>query len=283
MSVPESLSAAGLQALEAIINSPSDTLIATDFDGTLAPIVDDPGQAYADPGAVAALGRLGQYVGRVVVITGRAAHAAVELGGFREVAGLGSMIVLGQYGVERWNAVDGEYAIPSVPPQIRKVAEELPQVLNSVGLAGVRIENKGRAIAVHTRLLPDPQGALVRLEAPLRELAARYGLVVQPGKKVWEIRAPGMDKGVALRSIVDETSARQVVFAGDDLGDLAAFRAVRDLASAGVAGLLVCSASSEENALTELSDVVVDGPTGLAAWLTELAERLTELAERLTE
>jgi trehalose 6-phosphate phosphatase len=276
MSVPESLSAAGLQALEAIINSPSDTLIATDFDGTLAPIVDDPGQAYADPGAVAALGRLGQYVGRVVVITGRAAHAAVELGGFREVAGLGSMIVLGQYGVERWNAVDGEYAIPSVPPQIRKVAEELPQVLNSVGLAGVRIENKGRAIAVHTRLLPDPQGALVRLEAPLRELAARYGLVVQPGKKVWEIRAPGMDKGVALRSIVDETSARQVVFAGDDLGDLAAFRAVRDLASAGVAGLLVCSASSEENALTELSDVVVDGPTGLAAWLTELAERLTE-------
>jgi trehalose 6-phosphate phosphatase len=276
MSVPESLSAAGLQALEAIINSPSDTLIATDFDGTLAPIVDDPGQAYADPGAVAALGRLGQYVGRVVVITGRAAHAAVELGGFREVAGLGSMIVLGQYGVERWNAVDGEYTIPSVPPQIRKVAEELPQVLNSVGLAGVRIENKGRAIAVHTRLLPDPQGALVRLEAPLRELAARYGLVVQPGKKVWEIRAPGMDKGVALRSIVDETSARQVVFAGDDLGDLAAFRAVRDLASAGVAGLLVCSASSEENALTELSDVVVDGPTGLAAWLTELAERLTE-------
>src|SRR4029453_3086603 len=145
MSVPESLSAAGLQALEAIINSPSDTLIATDFDGTLAPIVDDPGQAYADPGAAAALGRLGQYVGRVVVITGRAAHAAVELGGFREVAGLGSMIVLGQYGVERWNAVDGEYAIPSVPPQIRKVAEELPQVLNSVGLAGVRIENKGRA------------------------------------------------------------------------------------------------------------------------------------------
>jgi trehalose 6-phosphate phosphatase len=276
MSVPESLSAAGTQALEAIINSPSETLIATDFDGTLAPIVDDPAEAYADPRAVAALGRLGQYVGRVVVITGRAARAAVQLGGFREVPGLRSMIVLGQYGVERWNAVDGEYTIPPVPPQIRKVAEELRQVLDSVGLAGARIENKGRAIAVHTRLLPDPQGALVRLEAPLRELAARHGLVVQPGKKVWEIRAPGMDKGVALRSIVDETGARQVVFAGDDLGDLAAFRAVRDLTSAGVAGLLVCAASTEENALTELSDVVVDGPIGLAAWLTELAERLTE-------
>src|SRR4029450_7234498 len=97
MSVPTALAAAGLQALEAIINSPSDTLIATDFDGTLAPIVDDPGQAYADPGAVAALGRLGQYVGRVVVITGRAAHAAVELGGVPGVGGPALVISLGAY------------------------------------------------------------------------------------------------------------------------------------------------------------------------------------------
>lgn len=274
MSLPEPLSTARSEALQAIINSPSDTLIATDFDGTLAPIVEDPAQAYADRSAVAALGRLGQYVGRVVVITGREVRTAVRLGGFREVAGLGSMIVLGQYGVERWNALHDEYILPPEPPQISAVAEELPEVLDWVGLAGVRIEHKGRAVAVHTRLLPDPQGALVKLEGPLRELAARHGLVVEPGKKVWEIRAPGMDKGVALRSIVDETGARQVIFAGDDLGDLPAFRAVRELASAGVAGLLVCSASTEEAALAELSDAVVDGPSGLAAWLTELAEQL---------
>ncbi len=205
---------------QAIINSPSDTLIATDFDGTLAPIVEDPAQASADPRAVAALGRLGHYVGTVVVITGRAARTAVELGGFREIAGLGSMIVLGQYGVERWNAVDDEYILPPEPPQVSAAAKELPEILDSLGLAGARIEDKGRAIAVHTRLLPDPEGALVKLEGPLRELAARHGLVLEPGKKVWEIRAPGMDKGVALRSIVDETGARQVIFAGDDLGDL---------------------------------------------------------------
>jgi trehalose 6-phosphate phosphatase len=274
MSLPDSSSAAGGRALQAVINSPSDTLFATDFDGTLAPIVEDPRQAAADPRAVAALGRLGQYVGTVVVITGRAARTAVELGGFREIAGLSSMIVLGQYGVERWNAADDEYILPPEPPQISEVAEELPEILDSLGLAGARIEDKGRAIAVHTRLLPDPEGALVKLEGPLRELAARHGLVLEPGKKVWEIRASGMDKGVALRSIVDETGARQVIFAGDDLGDLSAFRAVRDLASSGVAGFLVCSASTEQDALTELSDVVVDGPPGLAAWLIALAVRL---------
>jgi trehalose 6-phosphate phosphatase len=274
MSLPGPLSAEGSQALQAIITSPSETLIATDFDGTLAPIVDDPEEAYADQDAVAALGRLGKLVGAVVVITGRPARTVVRLGRLRETAGLGSMIVLGQYGVERWNAADDQFLIPPDPPQISTVEMELPRLLNSLGLADARIEDKGRAIAVHTRSLPNPRAAFSKLAEPLAELAARQGLVVEQGKNVWEIRAPGSDKGAALRSIVDETGARLVVFAGDDLGDLAAFRAVRDLASAGVTGLLVCSASNEEEALAELSDVIVDGPAGLAAWLHELAERL---------
>jgi trehalose 6-phosphate phosphatase len=274
MSPPEPLSAEGSQALQAIINSPSQTLIATDFDGTLAPIVGDPEEAYADPDAVAALGRLGKLVGAVVVITGRPVPTVVRLGRFRETPGLGSMIVLGQYGVERWNAADDQFLIPPEPPQIRTVEMELPGLLDSLGLADARIEDKGRAIAVHTRSLRDPRAAFNKLAEPLGELADRHGLVLEQGKNVWEIRAPGSDKGTALHSIVDETGARLVIFAGDDLGDLAAFRAVRDLAAAGVTGLLVCSASNEEERLAELSDVIVDGPAGLAAWLNALAAQL---------
>ena len=274
MSLPEPLSVEASQALQAIINSPSETLIATDFDGTLAPIVDDPEKAYADQAAVAVLGRLGHRVGAVVVITGRPARTVVRLGRFRAAAGLGSMIVLGQYGVERWNAADDQYLIPPDPPQISAVKMELPELLDSLGLGDARIEDKGRAIAVHTRALPDPRAAFTKLAGPLGDLAARQGLAVEQGKNVWELRAPYTDKGAALRSIVEETGARAVVFAGDDLGDLAAFQAVRDLAATGVTGLLVCSASNEEEALTELSDVIVDGPAGLAVWLNELADRL---------
>jgi trehalose 6-phosphate phosphatase len=274
VSLPESLPAPGAETLEAIVRAPSETLIATDLDGTLAPIVEDPEQAYADPNAVAALGRLGEHVGAVAVITGRPVRSAVRLGRFRGVAGLQSMIILGQYGMERWNAADDEYLIPPDPPQIRAVAEELPRILDVLGMPEARIEEKGRAIAVHTRSLPDPKAAFAELEGPLNDLAARHRLVLAPGKNVWEIRAPGMDKRTALRAIVDETGAHQVVYAGDDLGDVPAFRAVRELALVGVAGLLVCSASIEEDALTELADVIVDGPPGLAAWLNELAERL---------
>ena len=274
MSLPEPLPVTAAEVLEAIVSSPSQTLIATDFDGTLAPIVDDPEQAYADPDAVAALGRLGERVGAVAVITGRPVRMAVRLGRFQQVAGLHSLIVLGQYGVERWNAAENEYLLPPAPPQIKAVAGELPELLHSLDLAAARVEEKGRAIAVHTRSLPDPKAALAKLADPLRDLAARHGLAVEPGKNVWEIRALGVDKGATLRAVVAETGARQVIFAGDDLGDLPAFQAVRDLATAGVVGLLVCSASAEEDALAELSDVIVDGPRGLAAWLNELAERL---------
>jgi trehalose 6-phosphate phosphatase len=274
MSLPEPLSATGAAALEAIVRSPSKTLVAIDFDGTLAPIVEDPEQAYADPNAVAALGRLAEHVGPIVVLTGRPVRTAVRLGGFQQVPGLGSMIVLGQYGVERWDAAADEYQLPPSPPQIRAVAEELPKILDSPGLAQARIEDKGRAIAVHTRSLPDPKRALASLADPLADLAARHGLVLTPGKNVWEIRAPGVDKGATLRAIINETKSRQVIFAGDDLGDLAAFRTVRELANEGVVGLLVCSASTEEDALTDLSDVIVDGPAGLAVWLNELADRL---------
>ena len=275
MSLPKPRTTAGVRALQAIIRSPDDTLVGLDFDGTLAPIVDDPEQAYADGVAVAALGRLAGRVRAVVVITGRPVRTAVRLGGFHSVPGLEGLVVLGQYGVERWNAAGNHYVLPPEPAEIAAVADELPGLLAELGLGDARIEHKGRAIGVHTRALLDPDSAFARLAEPIRALADSHGLRVEPGRQVWEIRAPGVDKGAALCSFVSEVGARQVIFAGDDLGDLPAFDAVRRLREEGIEGLLVCSASYEEDALVRISDVVVDGPAGVAGWLTALADALT--------
>ena len=274
MSLAEPRTRVGAEALQAILAHPEDTLVGLDFDGTLSSIVDDPEQAYADPAAVAALGQLGELVAKVVVITGRPTRQVVRLGRLAGVPGLGSMTVLGQYGVERWNADGDEYTQPPEPPEIEQVLAELPGVLDSLDLEGALIEHKGRAIGVHTRTLTDPAAAFARLADPIRALARRYGLVVEPGKNVWEIRAEGVDKGVVLRNMVVETGARQVIFAGDDLGDLPAFRAALALREEGMAALLVCSASHEEDALAEISDLVVDGPPGITGWLTDLVEAL---------
>ena len=260
--------------LEAVLENPGTTLVGIDFDGTLAAIVADPEQAHADPRAVAALGRLVSLLGTVAIITGRPARTAVRLGGFRGVDGLGHLVVLGQYGVERWDAATDEFVIPPEPGQVASLEQEIPPLLDRLGQGAAHVEHKGRAVVVHTRQLPDPDASFATLSGPLNDLAERHEMVVEPGKNVLEIRSPGVDKGIALRDIVAENGARQVVFIGDDLGDLPAYRVVEELRREGRGGLLVCSASHEEDALSALADVVVEGPRGVATWLEELADSL---------
>lgn len=270
----ENLTQTGTDALATIAARPDDVLVAVDFDGTLSPIVPDPEKAFADPAAVAALGRIGSLVGQVAIVTGRPARTCVELGGLDKVAGLERLIVLGQYGVERWDAATGEFEIPPAPAAVSAVAAELPEVLAAAGWPDAWIEDKGRAVAVHTRQLSDPVAAYQALSGPVHELAARHGLQVEPGRLVLEVRGAVTDKGQALDALITESSAKVVVFGGDDLGDIPAFELVRALPDRGMIGIGVYAASAEEQALLELADVSVPGPAGIARWLDELADAI---------
>lgn len=255
---------------EAVVNDPRGTLLALDFDGTLAHIVDDPTQAYAHEHSVAALGRLGNVLGQIAIVTGRPVRQALELGGFVGREGFENLIICGQYGAERWNA-NGEEAEPvDHPAAISKLRDLLPDWLTERGADHVRLEDKGLAVAIHTRGI-DPE-VLASLTGPLAELADELGLVLEPGRQVMELRSSGMDKGQALKALMDETGARHVIFAGDDLGDLPAFNAVDELRASGIDGLLICSASTEQDALVARADIVLDGPDAVATWLEELAD-----------
>ncbi|MEU5109761.1 MULTISPECIES: trehalose-phosphatase [unclassified Streptomyces] len=270
--LPVPTTAAGREGLDAILQRPGEAVVALDFDGTLADIVPDPDQARAHPGAVPALSRLAPRLGSVAVITGRPAALAVEYGGFAEAADLDHLVVLGHYGAERWDAADREVTAPPPHPGVAAARAGIPDVLAAVGAArGATVEEKGRAVAVHTRRAADPQGAFEALREPVRRLAERHGLIVEPGRLVLELRPPGVDKGVALTEHVRETGASAVLYAGDDLGDLAAFAAVERLRARGVPGVLVCSGSSEVTELAQRADLVVDGPAGVVALLTALA------------
>ncbi|MER5747288.1 trehalose-phosphatase [Streptomyces sp. NPDC002225] len=276
--LPVPTTGAGREALAAILARPDRAVIALDFDGTLADIVPDPEQARAHPGAVPALAALAPKVASVAVITGRPAGVAVRHGGFAGVPGLDHLVVLGHYGAERWDAVTGTVHAPAPHPGIAAVRAELPGVLDRSGSwHGTWTEEKGRAIAVHTRRATDPQSAFEALRGPLGELAARHGLVVEPGRLVLELRPPGVDKGVALTEYLRETGARSVLFAGDDLGDLAAYAAVEKLRADGpdaVPGLLICSGSAEVTELSDRADLRLDGPAGVVAFLARLAETI---------
>ncbi|MFJ6667865.1 MULTISPECIES: trehalose-phosphatase [unclassified Streptomyces] len=273
--LPTPATQAGRDGLAALLENPTAAVIGLDFDGTLAPIVDDPEQARAHPAAVAALTALAPRVAHVAVITGRPAGVAVRYGGFAGVPGLDHLTVLGHYGAERWDATTGTVTAPAPHPGVAAVRAELPGLLDRVGAwRGTWIEEKGRAVAVHTRRAQDPQAAYEALRAPLTDLATRHGLIVEPGRMVLELRPPGMDKGVALGAYLRETGAGSVLYAGDDLGDLPAYAAVDKLRAEGTPGLLVCSGSTEVTELAERADLVVDGPEGVVGLLTALAAQL---------
>ncbi|MFD9092687.1 trehalose-phosphatase [Streptomyces collinus] len=273
--LPTPATRAGRDGLAALLARPRTAVIGLDFDGTLAPIVADPEQARAHPGAVPALAALAPRVASVAVVTGRPAEVAVRHGGFADVPGLEHLVVLGHYGAERWRAATGELTAPPPHPGVAAVRAELPGLLDRVGAGqGTWIEEKGRAVAVHTRRAEDPQAAFDALRAPLTDLATRHGLIVEPGRLVLELRPPGMDKGVALLDHVRATGAGAVLYAGDDLGDLPAFAAVEKLRADGVPGLLVCSGSAEVTELAERADIVVDGPEGVVTLLRTLTARL---------
>ncbi len=270
----------GRAGLSAIITDPEAALITFDYDGTLAPIVADPSAAVPHPGVVTALSDLAPLVGTVAVITGRPARVAVALAGFAQQRGLEKLIVLGHYGMERWSAASGELETAVPAPGLDLVRSELPGLLASLGNADADVEDKGLSVAVHVRRLPDPPAAYAAIEPALRELAERAGLLAEPGRFVVELRPPGMDKGAALRGLMDEVRAASVMFSGDDLGDLAAFDEVERRRRDGIPGLLVCSGSHEVTALAERADLVVDGPAGVAALIGSLARTLSEGAAR---
>jgi trehalose 6-phosphate phosphatase len=260
----------GQAGLAALLADPRQALIATDFDGTLAPIVSDPRDARPLPGAVPVLASLAKAVGTIAVITGRPATEAVAYGGLNAIPGL---IVVGQYGWQRWQ--DGTLDVPDAPPAVQAAREALPGLLGQAGAPdGTWVEDKGHALVVHTRRAADPEAALRVLRGPLGQLAARLGLAAQPGRMVIELRPPGVDKGAALTGLARERAADPVIFCGDDLGDLPAFAAVRALRAEGIRGCAVASASAESPQVAAAADLVVDGPEGIMALLAAIAAEL---------
>jgi trehalose 6-phosphate phosphatase len=266
----------GERRYAALVRAASSAVVALDFDGTLSPIVDDPEAAHIHPEASDVLVELAGAVAAVAVVTGRPARQALALGGLDDVGNLigeggKELYLFGQYGNERWTSTQRRVISPRPPHGLATFLRELPRALRSVDAGDAFVEDKGLAVAVHTRRLEDPEAAFERLLPKLRDLAEQHDLVVEPGRNVIEIRSHGMHKGLVVRTLVEELEAGAFLFAGDDLGDLEAFEAVGELAREGMPTLLVCSASTEESRLAALADVVVKGPEGVLDLLRQLA------------
>jgi trehalose 6-phosphate phosphatase len=242
--------------------------LCLDFDGTLSPIVEDPQAARPLRGIVELLEPLAARFAAVALISGRpAAYLA-------EHAAAPGVRYLGLYGLQEIH--DGQVQVDprleAARPAVLAAHQDLRDSA-AVRDSGAWLEDKEYAVAVHTRRVADPDQWAAPIDAAAREVADRHGLEVVPGKLVWELRpAVRSDKGDAVRRLVAESGAREVVVVGDDLGDLAAFAAAAEFAAEGRDGLRVAVRSAEAPpALLAEADLVVDGPPGVLDflhWLT---------------
>ena len=272
MSLPTASTPRGAAGLAALLAEPARAVIALDYDGTLAPIVEHPEHAQPAAGAVDALVNCARAFGTLALITGRPALGPVHLAGLDGVGGLEHLVVLGHYGDERWTPATG-LERPEEHPGVAVVRARAAQLLAELGAdPAVIVEDKGISVALHTRAADDPDGELARLLPAFIGLAVETGLEIQRGRLVLELRAHGTDKGQALRSLLTDHKAGSVLFAGDDVVDAPAFAVVAALRDTGCPGVNVFVENHEVPAgLREQCDIVLPSPDAMIAFLHELA------------
>lgn len=247
---------------------PQSAGVITDFDGTLAPIVDDPEEARPLDEAVDVLHRLAHRYRRVAVVSGRPASFVAEHLRVRdctEGSGCEALVVAGLYGLERVEG--GEVVTDPEVERWRDVVANVVARAEEHAPSGVKVESKGLSAVLHYRTAPDQADWA---ETWAEDEAERTGLTRHPGRMSQELRPPiDTDKGSVVAALAEGLEA--VCFLGDDVGDLPAFEALERLGGGDVATLKVVVGSDEvASELLEHADVVVDGPEGAVEVLRRL-------------
>lgn len=196
-------------------------LVALDFDGTLAPVVDHPDQARPLPAAREAVLRLLRLPNtRVAVVSGRALDS-LEL-----VAELpDNALLVGSHGIEIRldDSVEPVSLDASELRQVNALNEVLGEIADSVDQ--VWLEPKPAGFALHTRLATEQNTRVAHLVA-LEAAAEMENLTIRQGKNVLEFSVRPTTKGDAIEHLRQYTSADAVFYAGDDATDEDAFAAL---------------------------------------------------------
>ena len=246
--------------------------LLADFDGTLSPIVADPGLARLVDGADGALAALVRRLAVVAIVTGRAPADA------RRMTNVPGLLIAGNHGTE-W--LEPDASTPVASPAAATARAAVAAVVARVPVIdGVVVEDKGISASVHYRNAADPDAAHATVLRAIGSLGP--ALERRSGRMSIEIRPVGLgDKGAAARAIVERFGLRGAIVMGDDVTDLDMFTAIADLRGAGVlAGAIIAVGGGDAEvpaAVTAAADVVLDDPAQAAVLLATLAEAMPAL------
>ena len=240
-------------------------LLALDFDGTLAPLVDNPDNARMLPTAQAALSVLAQVPTiHLALVSGRPAHDLVKL-----AQPPSQTLIAGSHGAELGQVVGGRLELQPQPlsEEQRGRLDGFDQGLTALVQAhgsppGAWVEHKPVAHVLHTRLVDNAAVASTLTDAAVT-FGQGAGAHVLNGKDVVELAVVPAGKAGALQYLREQVGAAVVGFAGDDVTDELA---LRTLEPPDVAIRLGQGPTAAE--------FKVDGPEQICAFLAYLTEQL---------
>ena len=259
MRLPPAIHASALELSAA----PKPLLIASDLDGTLAPIVNDPKDACVPRRTLAILKSLQPHA-EVAIVTGR------------DLASTSSLVPLEGVSIIASHGLEASFEPGLLPPFDKaEVTEELRAVADIVkariGEDGLRVEHKTLSLAFHFRNCPDQEGPLLAI---LADLPAKLRL--QRGRMVAEVLPKHAGKDVALEMLVAHHNPRSILVLGDDRTDIAMFKAAHDMRTTGFHVLVggVNADGEAPTAIVELADVTLASPAEVQALLAKTATLL---------
>lgn len=243
-------------ALREIARTPR-LLVALDFDGTLAPEVDEPDQARALPEARAAVLRMLEMPNtRVALVSGRSLASLIHVSQLPDHA-----LLIGSHGIEIRldDPADHMGLNDSELERVGLLHEVLSEVADSIDQ--VWLEPKPAGFALHTRLATEHNSRVAHLVARSEAAAELDDLTVRNGKNVLEFSVRSTTKGEAIEHLRAYTKADAVFFAGDDVTD-----------EDGFAALTPDDVGLKAGEGATLANFRVKGPTQISHALTLLAD-----------
>ena len=210
-----------MQALPSTL-SLADTAFFFDFDGTLVELAPTPDGIVVPrlvPDLLDTLRRATN--GAVAVVSGRGIDS------IDSYLAMPDLPIAGLHGAERRDSNGDVQRVGFNDERLLRMEHVLEDVVSRN--AGMLLEIKGAALALHYRNAPDREpAARAATERLVQEYADAY--VLQPGKMVYEIKPKDVDKGRAVRAFIDEPpfTGRKPVFVGDDLTDEKGFAVVNE-------------------------------------------------------
>jgi trehalose 6-phosphate phosphatase len=203
---------------------PGKIALLLDVDGTLVDIAPTPHAVHVSEDLCRSLARLAERTGgALALVSGR---PIVDLD--RLFAPL-KLAAIGGHGAEM-RLDDGAKVsnVKPLPPVLRRR-------LGALATPGMVVEDKAYSLALHYRQAPHEEA---RLRRRIAETCANFPgeeLEVLPGKAMFEIKRPGIDKGAAVRALMTRTpfAGRRPVFIGDDVTDESVFAVLPTLGGIG--------------------------------------------------